>query len=124
MTLPTSRPLAECGRLLSGGTPRKSESSYWKGTIPWFSSKEVRTFELSDAELHLTESGAEEGSNVVPAGTVLFVVRGMSLANEFRVGVTTVKATFNQDVKALIPSKKVFHRSSFHLLPWVLNGTS
>jgi type I restriction enzyme S subunit len=105
--------------LLSGGTPSKANPSFWRGSIPWFSSKEIRNFELSRAELHVSEAGADQGSNRVPPGTVLFVVRGMSLANEFRVGVTTVPATFNQDVKALMPGADMDSRYLARCLRWL-----
>ena len=113
------RPLANCGRLLSGGTPSKAESSYWGGSIPWFSSKEVKSFDLREAELHVTEAGAANGSHLIPPGTVLFVVRGMSLANEFRVGVTAVPATFNQDVKAMVPAEDIDSRYLARCLRWL-----
>ncbi|MBK9260593.1 MAG: restriction endonuclease subunit S [Polyangiaceae bacterium] len=114
-----SRPLAQCGRLLSGGTPSKSNPDFWGGSLPWFSSKEIRSFELSEAELNVTELGAQNGTNLIPPGTVLFVVRGMSLAKEFRVGVTTVPATFNQDVKAIVPSADVDSRYLTRCLMWL-----
>ncbi|WP_426744672.1 restriction endonuclease subunit S [Myxococcus faecalis] len=113
------RPLAECGRLLSGGTPSKANASYWEGRIPWYSSKELKAFELSDSELHVSSEGATNGSNLVPPGTVLFVVRGMSLANEFRVSRTLVEATFNQDVKALIPAPDLDSRYLTRCLRWL-----
>jgi type I restriction enzyme S subunit len=114
-----TRPLAECGRLLSGGTPSKAKPAYWDGTIPWFSSKELKTFELRDSELHVSADGAASGSNLVPAGTVLFVVRGMSLANEFRVGLTLVESTFNQDVKAVVPAQDIHPRYLARCLRWL-----
>lgn len=113
------RPLAECGRLLSGGTPSKANAAYWEGHIPWFSSKELKGFELSDSELHVSAEAATSGSNLVPPGTVLFVVRGMSLANEFRVSRTLVEATFNQDVKALIPASDLDSRYLARCLRWL-----
>lgn len=113
------RPLIECGRLLSGGTPSKANAAYWEGHIPWYSSKELKAFELSDSELHVSSDGATNGSNLVPPGTVLFVVRGMSLANEFRVSRTLVEATFNQDVKALIPAPDLDSRYLTRCLRWL-----
>jgi len=115
----STRALVECGRLLSGGTPSKKNASYWGGDIPWFSSKEVRSFELTESELRVTAAGAQNGTNLVPPGTVMFVVRGMSLAKEFRVGVTSVPATFNQDVKALVPSDDVDGRYLARCLRWL-----
>lgn len=113
------RALSECGRLLSGGTPSKARPEYWNGTLPWFSSKEIKAFSLLDSELHVSADGAHHGSSLVPQGTVLFVVRGMSLASEFRVGVTTSEATFNQDVKAIIPNSDVEPRYLARCLRWL-----
>jgi type I restriction enzyme, S subunit len=115
----STRLLSQCGRLLSGGTPSKSNPAYWEGSLPWFSSKEVKCFELSETELGVTDAGAENGTNLVPPGTVLFVVRGMSLANEFRVGVTMVPSTFNQDVKAVVPAPDVDPRYLARCLRWL-----
>jgi type I restriction enzyme S subunit len=55
---------------------------------------------INDTPLHITAEGAEEGSRLVPANTVLAVVRGMSLAKEFRVAITQREMAFNQDLKA------------------------
>lgn len=113
------RPLAECGCLLSGGTPSKSNAAHWEGAIPWYSSKELKSFELSDSELHVSTEGATHGSTLVPPGTVLFVVRGMSLASEFRVSRTLVEATFNQDVKAVVPAADMDSRYLARCLRWL-----
>jgi type I restriction enzyme, S subunit len=113
------RPLEKCGVLLSGGTPSKANEAFWRGDLPWFSSKEVTGFELHDSELHVSPLGAERGASLIPSGTVLFVVRGMSLAKEFRVGVTMRQATFNQDVKALVPADDVDGRYLARCLHWL-----
>lgn len=114
-----SRPLRECGQLFSGGTPSKANESFWRGELPWFSSKEIRSFDLHDTELHVSEDATARGTTLVPSGTVLFVVRGMSLANEFRVGVTMTSATFNQDVKALVPASGIDGRYLARCLRWM-----
>lgn len=121
--------IADCGRWVSGGTPRKSEPQYWGGTIPWISAKSLKTFELSDSEDRVTELGAEEVT-LVPPGTILFVVRGMSLAKEFRVGITTREVTFNQDLRGIIPSgdvdarylTRILHAAAAHILGRVTNA--
>ncbi|MGP0065270.1 MAG: restriction endonuclease subunit S [Isosphaeraceae bacterium] len=102
-----TRPLAKCGVWVSGGTPSKSVASYWNGNIPWISSKSLKSFDLSDSEDRLTDEAVRNGTGLVPVGTVIFVVRGMSLANEFRVGVTNRPVTFNQDLRAIIPAKDI-----------------
>ena len=98
-----TRPLSECGEWVSGGTPSKSVASYWNGDIPWISSKSLKTFDLSDSEDRISQKAVKNGTRLLPKGAVVFVVRGMSLANEFRVGVTTREVAFNQDLRAIIP---------------------
>jgi type I restriction enzyme S subunit len=64
-------------------------------------------FELSDSEDRITHDAVRNGTRLLPRGAVVFVVRGMSLANEFRVGVTTREVAFNQDLRAIIPSSDI-----------------
>lgn len=94
------RNLGSCAKFLSGGTPSKSRSDFWDGDLPWVSSGEMTELRLSDTELHISEAAAADGSRVVPPKTVLAVVRGMSLAKEFRVSITLREMAFNQDLKA------------------------
>jgi type I restriction enzyme S subunit len=93
--------LLDCANLRSGGTPSKGRSDYWDGTIPWVSSGEMRETRIYDTELHLSSEGAQAGSRLVPAGTILIVVRGMSLAKEFRLATVAREMAFNQDLKGL-----------------------
>lgn len=96
------QPLGECVRFRSGGTPNKARGDYWEGDIPWASSGELTQLRLHDTELHVSPEGADAGSRMVPANTILAVVRGMSLAREFRLSMTAREMAFNQDLKALI----------------------
>ncbi|MDP3277935.1 MAG: restriction endonuclease subunit S [Deltaproteobacteria bacterium] len=97
------RRLQDCAVWYSGGTPNKATPHYWGGTIPWISAKSITGFFISDSEDRVTEDGARNGTRLVPANTILFIVRGMSLKSEFRMGITTRPVTFNQDLKALVP---------------------
>jgi type I restriction enzyme S subunit len=92
-------------------TPR-----YWGGDIPWVSSGEMKQRRISSTSLTVTEQGAREGTKLVPERTVLAVVRGMSLAKEFRVAITQRPVTFNQDLKALVPSERLFPEFLFYYL--------
>ena len=98
-----SRPLGRCAKFLSGGTPSKAISEYWDGDIPWVSSGELTRMRIHDASLHVTAEAVEAGSRLVPSNTILVVVRGMSLAKEFRMAMTSRPVAFNQDLKALVP---------------------
>lgn len=81
-------------------------SGYWGGEIPWISAKSLKSFDVLASAETLTEAGASCVAQA-PAGAVLFVVRGMSLANEFRVGVAGREVSFNQDVRALVPNEGI-----------------
>jgi type I restriction enzyme S subunit len=93
--------LAECAVFRSGGTPNKGRPEFWGGDIPWVSSGEMTRQFITDTSLHVTEAGAASGSRLVPSGTMFVVVRGMSLAKEFRVSYAIREMAFNQDLKAL-----------------------
>jgi type I restriction enzyme S subunit len=103
---------------LSGGTPSKARSDYWGGSIPWVSAKDMKRFRLEDTEDHLTNEGAENGTKIVPAGTVFLLARGMTLLNDVPICVAGKAMAFNQDVKALRPKSGV--RNEF--LPYLLLG--
>jgi type I restriction enzyme S subunit len=103
---------------LSGGTPSKDRPDYWGGSIPWVSAKDMKRFRLHDTKDHLTSDGAENGTKVVPLGTVLLLARGMTLLNDVPICVAGQAMAFNQDVKALRPKSGV--RNEF--LPYLLLG--
>ncbi|MFE3988281.1 restriction endonuclease subunit S [Nocardia tengchongensis] len=95
--------LFDVGDWFSGGTPSTSNGTYWNGDIPWISAASMRSFSIEKSDRRLTATGAASGSRIIPPGSILFVVRGMSLNKEFRVGVTRREVAFGQDCKAIIP---------------------
>ncbi len=104
-----SRPLKDCAVWYSGGTPNKGTVAYWGGPIPWISAKSLTRF-IADSNDRVTEEGARTGTRLVPTDSILFVVRGMSLKSEFRVGIAMRQVTFNQDLKALVAVDDVLPR--------------
>ena len=110
--------LGSITKFLSGGTPSKGRATYWSGSVPWVSAKDMKRFRLYDTEDHVTTEGATNGTTLVPAGTVLLLVRGMTLLNDVPVCVTKQTMTFNQDVKALRPESGV----DDDFLPYLLLG--
>jgi len=95
-------PLGECGEWYSGGTPDTGMTAYWNGDIPWISASSLHDFYIRDSERRVTQLGLENGTRLMPAQTILFVVRGMSLKTEFRVGIAQRPVAFGQDCKAII----------------------
>lgn len=103
-----SAPLRFMVRFESGSTPDKSKRSYWDGTIPWVSPKDMKVDAIADSEDHVSELALRDTSlTTVPVGSVLLVVRGMILAHSVPVALTTAPVTINQDMKALRCSERV-----------------
>jgi type I restriction enzyme S subunit len=91
-----------------GATPSKDRLDYWTGEIPWVSPKDMKTSLLNDSIDHVsTRAVAETSLQLIPAGSVLMVVRGMILAHSVPVALTTAPVTINQDMKALVPAGDV-----------------
>ncbi|MSN25487.1 MAG: restriction endonuclease subunit S [Geobacter sp.] len=112
----SSRPLEECATFLSGGTPNKMCREYWDGDIPWVSSAELTSRFIDDTKLHISADGLKSGSRLMPAGSIFAVVRGMSLATEFRIALSQRPMAFNQDVKAIIPKPGIDGTYLFYAL--------
>ena len=98
----TRKPLADCAKFVSGGTPNKDTEAYWGGDFPWITAKDMKQFRLGASGLTLTEAGKAQ-TRTVPAGSILVLTRGMTLLKDLPVCVTATDAAFNQDVKALLP---------------------
>lgn len=107
----------DCVRLSSGGTPSKGNASFWVGETPWVSCKDMKTLRLRDTEDHISDEAIGNGTRLIPAGTILIVVRGMILAKDFPVAEAQRPVTFNQDLKALAPLAGVESR---FILYWLL----
>ena len=95
--------LGNCADWHSGGTPSKSNGAYWSGSIPWVSAKDMKSFRLHDTEDHISLHAVGRGGKVVPAKTILLLVRGMTLHNDVPICMTMREMAFNQDIKALQP---------------------
>ncbi len=97
--------LGEVVTFLSGGTPLKSNKSYWNGDFPWVSPKDMKVDFISNSQDHITEVAfAETNLKKIQSDSILMVVRGMILAHTVPFGITTREVAINQDMKALIPN--------------------
>jgi len=113
-------PLKHFVSLRSGCTPSKENRSYWDGDVPWASSKDLKQEALGDTADPITQLALQEGvAELVPAGSLLVVVRGMILAHSFPETKALVPMAINQDLKALRPNARV--RADF--LVWQLQGS-
>ena len=100
-----------------GGTPDKSNLSFWDGDIPWVSPKDMKVDYISTSQDKITVKAIEQSSTkLVPIGSVLMVVRGMILIHSVPVALTQEAVTINQDMKALIPNNDLDSEYFLYLL--------
>jgi type I restriction enzyme S subunit len=86
----------------SGGTPSKSNSSYWRGKIPWVSGRDMKSTRLSDSALHISQGAVDESATrMASPGTLLILVRGMGLAHGAQIAELLVACAFNQDIRGI-----------------------
>lgn len=96
-----TKPLADCAKLLSGGTPRKANADLWAGDVPWLTPKDMARWTGSTEET-VAPAAVGNGTKLAPPNASFVAVRGMSLHSEIRVVRSEHPLTFNQDVKAVV----------------------
>lgn len=101
-------PLKHLVSVMGGATPSKEREDFWIGNIPWVSPKDMKSDVIYDVPDHVSEAAlAGSAIRMVPERAVLIVVRGMILARTVPVCRLGTPATINQDMKALLPRKKI-----------------
>jgi type I restriction enzyme S subunit len=91
---------------MSGGTPKRSQSEFFGGSIPWIKSGELGDGIVTTTEESITETALRESSaKLVPQGTVLIAIYGATIGKLGRVGMPF--AATNQAVAALFPGEEL-----------------
>jgi type I restriction enzyme, S subunit len=105
----TRVPLRNIGRWYGGGTPSKSNASFWTdGTIPWLSPKDMGLEVLRATQDRVTPSAVNgSAAKLVPAGAVAIVTRSGILERTVPVTLVPFETTLNQDMKAVVPKAGV-----------------
>lgn len=68
--------LGDVCKIQSGGTPSRSNASYWKnGTVPWVKISDIHGKYLNEVEEYITEEGlANSSAKIFPSGTILYTI--------------------------------------------------
>ena len=95
-------PLSKSVEILGGGTPRKSEPSYWGGDICWFSVKDVpddgNIFVIETNEKITSEGLNKSSTRILPLGTTIITARG----TVGKLALTGVETAMNQSCYGVI----------------------
>lgn len=109
--------LSSVARIVSGGTPRTGDASFWNGTIPWVTPKDLSG--LGSVKIHstprsITEAGLRNSSaELLPENSVLFSSR----APIGLLAINTIPMATNQGFKSFVPDPK--RLDSRYLFRWL-----
>lgn len=94
--------LGDVATFVGGGTPSRARPEFFEGTICWATSKDIKFEFLDDTQEHITADAIQQSAtNLVPAGTVLIVVKSKILAHSLPVAIARVATCFGQDLKGM-----------------------
>lgn len=107
--------LSEVIKIIGGGTPKTSESSYWNGNIPWLSVKDFQGERkyVYETEKTITEEGLKKSSTkLLPKDSIIISARG----TVGEMAVLGKNMTFNQSCYGILPNEKIGNDYLYYLL--------
>ena len=83
---------------IGGGTPDKTNLTYWNGDIPWASVKDLNCDILTSTKDHISQLGLDNSSsNLIQKGTIIICTR-MGLG---KIAIAGIDTAINQDLRAI-----------------------
>ena len=106
--------LGHIGIWQSGGTPSRSNKSYYGGNIPWLKTGDLNDGLITDIPENITEEAvANSSAKLNPVGSVLIAMYGATIG---KLGILTFPATTNQACCACIQYDAVIQDYLFYFL--------
>ena len=106
--------LGEVGTWQSGGTPSRSNKTYYGGNIPWLKTGDLNDGLISDIPESITkEAVANSSAKINPTGSVLIAMYGATIG---KLGILTFPATTNQACCACIEFNAIIQLYLFYFL--------
>lgn len=108
--------LGEIGKVSSGGTPNRGNSSYWNGNIPWITTTQIDFNIITSAKEFITEIGLQNSSaKKYSRNTLLMAMYGQGKTRG-KVAILGIDATINQACAAISLNKDVYNKYVFFYL--------
>ncbi|KGN95887.1 restriction endonuclease subunit S [Porphyromonas crevioricanis] len=106
--------LGEVGTWQSGGTPSRSNKTYYGGNIPWLKTGDLNDGFISDIPESITEEAvAKSSAKINPTGSVLIAMYGATIG---KLGILKFPATTNQACCACIEFNAITQLFLFYFL--------
>lgn len=96
----TIKSLGEVCDIVGGGTPAKSNASFYKGHIPWATVRDMQCEKITKTEFQISKEAIKNSStNVIPANNVVIATRvGLG-----KVCLLAQDTAINQDLRGVVP---------------------
>ena len=106
--------LGDIGTWQAGGTPSRSNKSYYGGNIPWLKTGDLNDGLITNIPETITEDAvAKSSAKINPAGSVLIAMYGATIG---KLGILTFPATTNQACCACIEYFAITQHYLFYFL--------
>ncbi|WP_317190875.1 restriction endonuclease subunit S [Bacteroides finegoldii] len=106
--------LGDIGTWQAGGTPSRSNKTYYGGSIPWLKTGDLNDGLITDIPESITEEAvANSSAKINPVGSVLIAMYGATIG---KLGILTFPATTNQACCACIEYHAVIQSYLFYFL--------
>lgn len=117
----TLQPFTDQIEILSGGTPKTSEPSFWDGDIPWYSVVDApatgQVFVHSTEKTITTEGLNDSPARIVPRGTTILSARG----TVGKLAMAPCDMTFNQSCYGLRGRHRPLVAFTYFSALWVVD---
>jgi type I restriction enzyme S subunit len=108
--------LGDIALVSSGGTPNRSNLSYWNGNIPWITTSQIDFNTIISSNEFITELGLKNSSaKMYYQDTLLMAMYGQGKTRG-KVGILGIDATINQACAAITINKDVYNNYVFFYL--------
>ncbi len=110
------RSLGSFSLISAGGTPSRSNPSYWNGSIPWVTTTEVDWCIICQTSQKITEEGLRNSpAKLLRTGTLLMALYGQGKTRG-KVAILGIEAATNQACSAISTHNSVSSQFVFHCL--------
>ena len=90
--------VADISSITAGGTPSRTNSLFWNGSIPWVKICDISSKYVTETEERITEAGLNSSSaKIFPKGTLLYTI----FATIGTVGILSIDAATNQAIAGI-----------------------
>ncbi|MEH2296355.1 restriction endonuclease subunit S [Nostoc sp.] len=108
--------IEEIASVSSGGTPSRTEPSFWGGDIPWVTTSEISQTEIFDTAEKITRKGLKNCSaKIVEKNTILMAIYGQGKTRG-QVSILRIEATTNQACAAIALKDNYNPEFTYHFL--------